>query len=249
MRVSERPLSTVPAWIVIGLIVLASAQFIQRKVSYQPVELHVAELAAPPSANLLRLIAAGEPEVLSKLAMLWLQSFDNQPGISIPFNELDYGRVIQWLEASLILSPRSQYPLFMASHLYSRVNNADKQRMIIEFIYKQFLKDPNRRWRWLAHAVIIAQHRLNDMALARRLAKVLRESATGEDIPHWAQQMELGILEAQGEYQSAAMLIGGLLENGQITDPHELLFLNLRLKELKNKIPDAALNSMRNSAR
>ena len=248
MRVSERPLTTVPTWVVIGLIVLTSAQFIQRKFSYPPVEVQATALAAPPSPNILRLIAAGEPEVFSKLIMLWLQSFDNQPGISIPFNQLDYGRVIQWLEASLSLSTRSQYPLFAASHLYSRVNNTDKQRMIIEFIYRQFLLDPNRRWRWLAHAIIIAQHRLNDMALARRLAKALRQFGTGDEVPHWAQQMELGIMVTQGEYQSAAMLIGGLLQNGQVTDPHELLFLNLQLKALKNKIPDAALNNIGNPA-
>ncbi len=232
-----------------GLIILFSLQISQRTLLDREIAVQATRLPDPPSLNIMRLAAVGEPGVLSKLTVLWLQAFDNQPGISIPFDDLDYGRVIGWLQTSMNLDPKSQYPMFTASHLYSRVNNTEKQRAMINFIEQQFRKDPERQWRWVAHAVVIAQHRLNDLSLARRLAKTLRESAEGEHIPHWAQQMELGIMETQGEYHSAAILIGGLLQSGQVTDFHELRFLNQRLKELKKKIPNAALNSMEKSTR
>lgn len=249
MRASERPLSAVPTWIVFGLIVLFSLQIGQRTLFHRKITVQATRLPTPPSLNIMRLGTFGEPEVLSKLIILWLQAFDNQSGISIPFDDLDYDRVIGWLEICMNLDRKSQYPMFVASHLYSRVNNPDKQRAMIGFIEHQFSQDPKRHWRWLAHAVVIAQHRLNDLGLARRLAKTLRESATGEHIPHWAQQMELGIMEMQGEYHSAAILIGGLLRSGQITDPHELRFLDQRLKDLKKKTPVADLDSTGNSSR
>ena len=42
---------------------------------------------------------------------LYLQAFDNQPGVSIPFRDLDYRRVTQWLETILALDAAGQYPL------------------------------------------------------------------------------------------------------------------------------------------
>lgn len=249
MRTSERPISAVPRFVLIALFVLFGLQISQRTLLHRTTSVQPAPLPKPPSLAFMQLVAIGEPEVLSRLSVLWLQAFDRQPGISIPFDDLDYVRLVGWLETSINLAPKSQYPMFIASHLYSRVNNPSKQRAMIAFLEQQFIRDPEYRWRWLAQAIIIAQHRLNDLNLARRLAKLLRKSTTNKHIPHWAKQMELGIMEAQGEYQSAALLIGGLLQGGQITDPHELNFLNLRLTELKSKIYSVDLNGPKRSER
>lgn len=166
--------------------------------------------------------------------MLWLQAFDNQPGISIPFRELDYGRVIDWLERILRLDERTQYPLLAASRLYAEVPVPNKQRQMLEFVYQQFLLDPNRRWPWMAHAVFIAKHRLKDPRLALKYAKALTNYATGGRVPHWAQQMQIFVLEGMGEVESAKVLLGALIESGTITDPHELRFLKGRLQGLES---------------
>ena len=72
-------------------------------------------LGMPPPYATLRVMSLGEPIVAAQLMTLYLQAFDNQPGISIPFQELDYARVIRWLETILELDPAQQYPLLMAS--------------------------------------------------------------------------------------------------------------------------------------
>ena len=41
---------------------------------------------------------------------------------------------------------------------------------MLEFVYREFLLDPNRRWPWLAHATVLAKHRLHDLPLALRYA-------------------------------------------------------------------------------
>ena len=92
------------------------------------------------------------PAIDARRGQLYLQAFDNQPGISIPFMQLDYPRVAQWLDASLDLDPLTQYPLLMASQLYAQVPDETRTRYMFEFVYRRFLEDPNRRWRWLAHA-------------------------------------------------------------------------------------------------
>lgn len=192
-------------------------------------------LSSAPSAKQLAVMSLGEPEVLAKFLMLWIQSLDNQPGISLPLKELNYEHLIDWLHSISQLDQKSQYTLFSAAHFYASVPDSDKQRKTLTFIEHRFKKYPNHYWRWLAHASIIARHRLRDNDLALHYAQLLRQLATSRYVPNWAKQLEIGILEEKGEYESVRLLIGGLLSEGKITDPHELMFLNERLKKMKNK--------------
>ena len=102
----------------------------------------------------LQVASMGDPLVLAKALNLWLQSFDNQPGVSIPFRNLDYKKVEGWLSRILALDPRGQYPLLAASRLYAEVPIEDKRREMLDFVYEQFRLDPNRRWPWLAHTSV-----------------------------------------------------------------------------------------------
>ncbi len=194
------------------------------------------DLPALPSVPALRAMSLDEPIALAKLLMLYLQAFDNQPGVSIPFRDLDYDRVVQWLTKMLALDPAGQYPLLSASRLYGEVPVAAKQRQMLDFVYRAFLQDPNRRWPWLAHGVLIAKHQLKDLALAATYAAALRDNATSKEVPHWAQQMDIFIREDLNELESAKVLLGGLLQSGRITDPKEWHFLNEKLQELERKI-------------
>ena len=45
-------------------------------------------LHAPPTVNALRVTSIGEPVALAQLTTLYLQAYDNQPGISIPFHRM-----------------------------------------------------------------------------------------------------------------------------------------------------------------
>ncbi|MBA3572249.1 MAG: hypothetical protein H0W34_09805 [Pyrinomonadaceae bacterium] len=195
-------------------------------------------LPPPPRIDVLKVTSLGEPEALGRVLMLWLQAFDNQPGISIPFRDLDYGLVIGWLDAILTLAPRSQYPLLAASRLYAEVPAPVKQRQMLEFVYQRFLDDPNRRWPWLAHAAVLAKHRLADLPLALRFAQAIASHATGNDVPHWAKQMHIFLLEDMGEIDSAKFLLGALFESGTLTDPSEIAFLAKRLKQMESQIQD-----------
>ena len=45
--------------------------------------------------------------------------------------------------------------------------------------------------------------------------------------------MRIFLLEDLGEAEAAAVLLGGLLESGEVTDPKELHFLTQKLEELR----------------
>lgn len=228
---SERAVGTVPRWVIAGLAAALALQVGWQISRGKPIA-QAAALSSPPKVTALRVASAGEPITASQMLVLYLQAFDNQPGVSIPFLALDYAKVSDWLAVSLQLDPRGQYPLMMASQLYSQVPDEPKQRMMLELVHREFMLDPDRRWRWLAHAAIMAKHRLNDMPLALRYAHDITRHARGAS--NWARQMSVFILEDMGEAESAAVLLGGLLHSGEVTEPREFRFLSERLEQLKS---------------
>jgi hypothetical protein len=200
--------------------------------SSTPPAAQASQLGMPADAAWVRSASLGEPVAIAQLSLLYLQAFDNQPGISIPFSALDYGAVQAWLERALELDPAGQYPLMMAASLYAQVPDEPKQRQMLAFVHREFLRDPDRRWRWLAHAAIVAKHRLRDLPLALRYAEDISRHASAA--LGWARQMRIFILEDMGEAQAAAVLLGGLLESGEVSDPAEIRFLVQRLQAMKN---------------
>ena len=228
----ERPLKDVPVYISIILILAILCQ-IYWSSAHPLLRVTIKALPEPPSQIESQLLGLGDSIAISKLFMLWLQAFDNQPGVSVPFKRLDYGRVIIWLERILALDPKSQYPLLAAARVYGEVADEGKKRQMMEFIYQQFPEDPNRRWPSMIHAIYVAKHRIKDYPLALKFAHAVAQQVTVTDIPHWVKQMEIYVLEDMGEIESAKILIGGLLESGAITDAHELQFLQNRLDSLE----------------
>lgn len=229
-----RSVKFVPIPVLMMLAVGLMAQVLWHD-SRPPPTATASDLPPPPSIGVLRLSSLGDPIVLAKLLMLWLQAHDNQPGVSIPFKNLDYARVTQWMDRILALDPRGQYPLLAASRVYAAVQDDDKKRFILDFVYRKFFEDPNRRWPWLAHAAIVAKHRFKDLPLALKYAEAVSEHATGPDVPNWARDMPVVILEEMGELEAATVMAGYLLSSGRITAEHEKRYLMEKLEELKRE--------------
>ncbi len=231
---NERPVKDVPAHIIIILIIAFLCQITWS--SSKPLStINIKKLPEPPSQIESQLFGLGDSIMISKIFMLWLQAFDNQPGVSIPFKNLDYRRVINWLERILGLDPRAHYPLLAAGRIYGVVEDEGRKRLMLAFIYEQFAKDPNQRWPSMMHAIYVAKHRLKDYPLALKYAHAVAQQVTVNNIPSWVKQMEIYVLEDMGEIESAKILIGGLLESGAITDLHELRFLQDRLDRLERE--------------
>jgi hypothetical protein len=228
----ERPLGLVPAW-VWSLLAAGLAAQLAWQATRLPGAPAAADLPPAPRPETLRLASFGEPEAAARLAMLYLQSFDLGGANVLPYRELDYARLIGWLAAILALDPRSEYPLFSAARLYAEVPDPARSRAMLELIYREFARDPNRRWPWLAHAALLAKHQLGDLPLALRYASAIDEMTTAADIPLWARQMRIFILEDMNELEAAKIMLGGLLASGRIRDPAELRFLKQRLDELE----------------
>lgn len=226
-------------WLALGLGVVAQVTWY---VAAAPPLSVARPLPEAPHPRLAKIAALGDPAAAARVTMLWLQSADSQAGGSLPFSELDYGRVRRWLEVVLSLDPTLAHPLLSASRVYAMVRDPVRQRQMLEFVHDAFLDRPNVRWPWLAHAVLVARHSLDDPSLALRYAESLSRHATGPDVPAWARDMGVLLAADLGEVGTAEVLLGGLIASGRLRDSSELWFLRQRLEEAKARASDTGSN-------
>ncbi len=243
-----QPLRVVAPLLWCAVAVALGGQVLFSRYVLEPPAAEEVALKKPPSINMLRLLAIGDPVALARILMIDLQGFDNQQGISIPFGELDYDIVGEWLDNIVALDEKAEYPHFSASKLYSSAGNEGHKRKMVDWVRRQFLaaEDPNSRWEWMAYVVNLARYELKDEDLSLQMAHELRENTNaGGRVPGWARQMEAFFLESNNEYEAAANMLALQLENGEVTDPQEFKFLLTRLdgmlkdmverKEVKSK--------------
>ncbi len=231
---SARPFSVVPracyGWMVVGL--MWQLGFHALSSSTQP---RLEQWPEPVPTAWLRVFSLGEPVVLAKGLMVWLHAFDDQAGRSVTMADLDMERLEGWLGSVLDLDPRGQYPLLSAVRYYGEFSAPEQQRRLGAFVYRRFFEDPQARWPWLAQAAVVANHRLHDLPLALRYAQALRRYATGDQVPSWARQMDIPLLEEMGRWQEARLSIEAVLAGGTVRDPQEIHFWTDRLHLLSGK--------------
>ena len=165
--------------------------------------------------------------------MIWLQAFDSSGANAVPYQRLDYTRLAAWLEAILSLDERSLYPLFSAARVYAENADPAKMRGMLQFIHSAFQADPNARWPALAHAAMLAKHRLRDLPLARRYAADLQRLTTDPGVPQWAKQMEIFVLEDMDELEAARVMLGGCWPRAGSATPQNAGFWRIASRRWK----------------
>lgn len=234
LKDKDRPVRDVPRAINVFLVAAVALQLFWHS-QQEPITAKAENLPAPMSTRSYAMAALGETITISKILNLWLQAFDNQPGLSLSFRQLDYVLITRWLDTILELDPKGHYPMLVAARVYGSVKDENRQRIMMDYIYEKFNQNPNKYWRWLARAVIVAKHGFKDLPLALKYADALATKADGDNVPYWAKDMKIIVLEDMGEIEAAKILVGGLIASGEITDPYEILFLQGKIKELENK--------------
>lgn len=202
---------------------------------YQPQQIEITDIPEPPARELIELLGAGDEAWLARMIIIWLQQYDTQAGQYVAYNKLNYKALEHWLDALVRLDPESEYAMLLATRIYTKVADPERKRRMLEFVYQQFLQEPEKNWRWLAEAVVQAKYKLKDLQLALRYATALAESEAA-NIPQWARDSRLHVLQQRGEIEQLRLIIGGMLAEGKITDPNEIKYLDNYLKKLEKDV-------------
>ncbi len=190
----------------------------------------------PPSMALLRLASLGDPIPLAKLSMLYLQTFDSQVGNAAAYRNLNYEYLEGWLTLILELDPDGQYPLFVATRFYAEVPDKAKRQRMMDFVYREFFKDPERRWPTLAYQTLVTQNRLKDLPLAQTYAHAIYQYANGEDVPLWVKLLEPAILEEMGELDKSRTVLQEFMERGLVKNPDDMRAFQNHLKWIDRQL-------------
>ena len=122
-----RPLTMLPAYIKWAVPILLCVQFAWHQLRGGPAA-EVVALRPPPAIEGVRAAFLGEDALASRLLLLWLASYDTQPGVSLPYAALDYEQLIRWLDLALKLDPSNQAAMLSATRLYGSVADEGKRR-------------------------------------------------------------------------------------------------------------------------
>ena len=242
MRRGERPIRLLPRPLVGGFAVLLLCQIGYHHFERERFESRYKPLVEPYSAATYRGLAMGSDGLLANLLAVRLQLHDNQAGRHFRYSLIDYDRLVEWLEQISDTYADIEYPMLLASRVYTRTNNPQRLRKLLGFIERRFDDNPQLHWRRLAEASLIAKHNLQDLDLALKLARKLAAQPASVEMPRWARDIEFLLLSEMNEYESAIAIIQALLQSNSIDDVDERRFLREKLLEFQQKLFESRQN-------
>ena len=243
MRRGERPLNSLPRPLLLGFVLLLAAQVFYHHFASLRFELDYQQLGKPYSATTYRGISMGSQQLAGYLLAIRLQLHDSQAGQYFSYDRIDYSILVDWLNQITLVSTGTEYPMLLASRVYTATRDRERLRLILEFIEQRFDDDPQLHWRRLAEASVIAKHKLEDLELALSMAKKLAQQPASVKMPHWARDFEFLLLAEMNELESAIAIIQALLRTDAVTDPDEKRFLEGKLLDFQQKLFESGQSS------
>ena len=177
-----------------------------------------------PSSQVARALALGDGQFLYRAATFVLQNMGDEGGGVTPLKDYDYQRLGQGFSLLDRFDQKSEFLPVLVGYYFSQSQNPEDVRVVISFLAHIAIRDPVRNWRWMAHAIYLARHRVKDMNLALSLAYRMAAFKSPE-IPVWAQQMPAFVLADVGEKEAARDLMEAILDSQRDLDPSEKQFM------------------------
>jgi hypothetical protein len=156
------------------------------------------------------MMTLGDPELAYRTGALTLQHLGDGGGMVTPLKDYDYNALGKWLWLLDSLDPASEHVPYIAAYYFAGVQKEawGKCAVLVDYLGTVGNSPVGEKWRWLAQAVYLARHRLNDLHRALDLAyKLSHIRPLGGPLPSWAVQMPAFVLRDQGEKEASKELM------------------------------------------
>lgn len=180
-----------------------------------------------PSKAIASAAGLGDAQFAYRYYALQLQNAGDMGGRTQSLKNYNLQRIAEWLRLGSYLDPVSDVMPFLAAYYFGGVQEEahDQLRPIVLYLEQAGDSPEGEKWRWLAQAVYLANYKLKDTALALRLAEKLK-NMPNPDVPIWARQFSLVVLEQAGEKQAAlALALQTIQTEGYKMDPNEIMYM------------------------
>lgn len=178
----------------------------------------------PPIPNDISIASPGlgDTQFAYRSYGLMLQNLGNTGGRFTPLKDYNFEELGKWFTIQHALDPISDFTPVIAGYYFAASQDANKLRPLINYLAIAGNSSQGEKWRWLARAVFLARFRLEDLDLALNLARKLN-ALENPDMPMWAKQMPVNVLNQRGEKQAALELMMGILQSsGDKIHPNEV---------------------------
>lgn len=213
-------------YILYGVLLLCVIMNIGLWTRTHRLEPHWPNVPKPPSELNLTSSFFGDTALAYRVWALALQNFGNAGGAFTPLKDYNYQYVGEWLDRLDGLDPQSNFAPYLASY-YFGASQSPKEQLpyIIAYLEKIGTRPEGEKWRFLAQAVYLARHKMQDMPEALRLAKKL-SSIYRPGMPAWTKQMEVLITNEVGDKEAAYILMKSILATETAhMQPQEINFM------------------------
>lgn len=181
----------------------------------------------PPGKEELAALKMGDDQFYFRLLALQMQNTGDTYGRFTALKEYDMGRLSQWFRMLDTLDRRSDMMPAMAAYYFSQTQKIEDVRPLVDYLYDHATDDIEHKWWWLLQALYLAQHKLQDMDYALKIAQRLLHPA----VPIWAQQMAAVVHEKRGEMEDALAIMESIKDNAEQMDEKDLRYMVYFVKE------------------
>lgn len=179
-----------------------------------------------PTKNGARIMTLGDEQFSYRFGAMTLQNLGNSGGRVTAVKDYDYQKLGNWFWLLHDLDPASNHVPMLAAYYFGATQKPEDIAVVVKYLGAVGQNPVANKWRWLAQAIFLARHRMDDLPLALDMAYALsRMEPVGDTLPGWARQMPAFVLAEQGEKQSARKLMEEILMTSTRLHPNEVNFM------------------------
>lgn len=186
----------------------------------------------PPTKNGALMMTLGDPEFAYRFLATTLQNLGNVGRDMAPLKTYNYERLGKWFFLLHELDPASDHVPMLAAYYFGATKVPKDAAVVADYLRVVGQIPVGEKWRWLAHAAYLAQHKMNNLNLALDFAYKLRKmNEQGVSMPQWARQMPAFLLNVKGDREASRRMMENMLVTERVTDPAEVGFMKAYLIE------------------
>jgi hypothetical protein len=172
----------------------------------RPIHAAAPVMSPPPDAMARTAMALGDRQFLYRTLAVQLQNAGDGGGQVTPISTYNFDYVLGWLNGLQTLDPKSNHHFILAARYFSFTPSRHDLQRIVDFLVATAVRDPQRHWFWLAQAVELADHRLDD----KRRALEISLQLAAYDFPgleHWVWVFPALLYEKLGRYEEGLLFL------------------------------------------
>lgn len=184
-----------------------------------------ANVPPAPSSSGATAFTLGDKQFSYRSIGLMLQNFADTGGRTTSLGDYDYPALSKWFFLEDSLDAVSNYMPMLAAFYFGGTKNPPQIARVVDYLSVVGQRSYGEKWRWMAQAVYLARHGMQDQEKALELAELLSKN-TALHMPAWTRTMPALILNDEGSKTAAYKIMTGILvDEVDKLDPAEVTYI------------------------